>query len=381
MQTRHRIGSVIAIRNTIGVLVQIVLIGFVCLGLYRVTQWGRFVDWAGLGLACTSFVGGYLVLRRWFARVSGKREVLRAALVVVAVGVLVAWSVRMPLAMGSGPAGPVVERAAFNTKWSDRPVVVLALGDSISTGFGADAGLGYFDLLLENHEGEHPAMRGIDLRSVYPNLTRRDFAANSTRSQQHESVIAALPVEDDAFGIVCITTGGIDLIHRYGMASPSEGAMYGATLEQARPWVRGFEQRLLRMVELLRTKFPAGCAVFLATIYDPTDGVGDIENAPTFVPLPRWPAGLGILRRYNRAIRRVAAELPHVHLVNVHRTMLGHGIHCDDESAAYYDADDPHYWYYRNLEDPNQRGHDAIRRTFLNAMVKALAPKPASVPR
>ena len=31
-----------------------------------------------------------------------------------------------------------------------------------------------------------------------------------------------------------------------------------------------------------------------------------------------------------------------------------------------YRADDPHYWYYANIEDPNERGYDAIRRIFLN---------------
>ena len=37
----------------------------------------------------------------------------------------------------------------------------------------------------------------------------------------------------------------------------------------------------------------------------------------------------------------------------------------------HYDALDPHYWYYANLEDPNERGYDAIRRLFLIQMSEA----------
>jgi len=32
---------------------------------------------------------------------------------------------------------------------------------------------------------------------------------------------------------------------------------------------------------------------------------------------------------------------------------------------ANYDWHDPHYWYFENIEDPNDRGYDALRRIFL----------------
>jgi len=37
-----------------------------------------------------------------------------------------------------------------------------------------------------------------------------------------------------------------------------------------------------------------------------------------------------------------------------------------------YDSDDPYYWYGSNLEDPNDRGYDAIRRLFLIEVEKVL---------
>ena len=59
-----------------------------------------------------------------------------------------------------------------------------------------------------------------------------------------------------------------------------------------------------------------------------------------------------------------------VRVVPMHDVFLGHGIHCRKIWAAHYHFDDPHYWYAPNLEDPNERGYDAIRRVFLNEIVK-----------
>jgi hypothetical protein len=66
-------------------------------------------------------------------------------------------------------------------------------------------------------------------------------------------------------------------------------------------------------------------------------------------------------------------ERPNVHLVDIHALFLGHGIHCRDHWNKYYREDDPHYWYFANLEDPNDRGYDAIRRAFLMEMCKVFA--------
>jgi hypothetical protein len=61
----------------------------------------------------------------------------------------------------------------------------------------------------------------------------------------------------------------------------------------------------------------------------------------------------------------VAAKHKTVHVVPVHETFLGHGIHCRQFWRANYDWRDPHYWYFENIEDPNDRGYDALRRIFL----------------
>jgi len=102
-------------------------------------------------------------------------------------------------------------------------------------------------------------------------------------------------------------------------------------------------------------------------IYDPTDGVGDAQSAG----LPPWPDGLKILNAYNEASRAVAGRRRNVHVVPLHAAFLGHGIHCVQFWNRHYRPDDPTYWYGQNLEDPSDRGHDAIRRLFLIEITKA----------
>ena len=92
--------------------------------------------------------------------------------------------------------------------------------------------------------------------------------------------------------------------------------------------------------------------------------------------MPAWPDGKAIHTAFNAAITECAERHAHVHLADMYSVMLGHGIHCRDRTNPHYDADDPSYWFYINLEDPNQRGYDAIRRVFLNGITDALRGQP-----
>ncbi|TWU31766.1 hypothetical protein Poly41_60010 [Novipirellula artificiosorum] len=270
--------------------------------------------------------------------------------------------------VGAGPAGPALDAIAFTQVWSDQRVQVIGVGDSITAGLGArSTSHTFFNRLLENPNDEFTDMKGVCLSEVLPHLTSENFAISGSESCTHAEVIAdTIPVYPDAYGIVLMTTGGNDLIHSYGRSEPRECAMYSATLEQALPWIESFRTRLARMLDELTAKFPKGCEIYLGDIYDPTDGVGD---APS-VFLPHWQDGLAIHSRYNDVITEVAAQRDHVHVVPLHQTFLGHGSHCRQFWRSTYDANDPHYWFYTNIEDPNDRGYDAIRRIFLKTIVE-----------
>ncbi|MEW4565918.1 SGNH/GDSL hydrolase family protein [Bremerella sp. JC770] len=270
--------------------------------------------------------------------------------------------------IGSGPAGPDVADQPFAETWSNRPVILVGLGDSITAGLGADSpDRTFFQRMVENPSDEFPDMRGKSLSIVLPNLTAKNLAISGSTSREHLHVIEdRMPTHDaEVFGLVVMTSGGNDLIHSYGQRPPKECAMYGATLAEAEPWIASFRERLGTMLDKITASFPGGCEIYLADIYDPTDGVGD---APS-VYLPHWPDALAIHGRYNEVIRQCIAARENVYLVPLHETFLGHGSHATQFWRSTYVADDPHYWFYENIEDPNDRGYDAIRRVFLNEII------------
>jgi lysophospholipase L1-like esterase len=270
---------------------------------------------------------------------------------------------RFALPTGRGPAGPALGREAFAKPWSARSILVVGLGDSVTAGFGARKGYGYFDRVITNAPEDSAEVQRLSLAAVLPNLQFTNLAVSgSTSAELIKDQLAHLPTAgSNVLGIVLITTGGNDLIHNYGRTPPRDLAMYGAGLEQARPWISNFEKRIEEIIKEVSSRFPGGCHIYLANIYDPSDGVGDLRKAG----MPPWPDGVRILGEYNRLIAQTAARHPHVHLVNIHDLFLGHGLYCTHFWRAHYDRQDAHYWYYSNLEDPNERGYDAIRRLFL----------------
>jgi lysophospholipase L1-like esterase len=271
---------------------------------------------------------------------------------------------------GNGPAGLAVPLEPFERSWTERKVLLLGIGDSVTAGMGSTRGHSYFERLVTNPADEGDDMSGRSLSRVLPGLLTRNLAVSGSNSLQHAQWVGEKLEKqpDDVFGIVVMTSGGNDLIHWYGRTPPHEGAMYGATLQQAQPWIVNYENRLDEMFRLLKARFPGGCLIFIADIYDPSDGQGDPES----VRLPAWPDVLAIHAAYNAAIHRAAQRHSCVRVVPMYNEFLGHGIHCRKFWRAHYRRQDPHYWYAPNLEDPSDRGYDAIRRVFLNAIVKEI---------
>jgi lysophospholipase L1-like esterase len=269
--------------------------------------------------------------------------------------------------IGIGPAGPVVPSEPFEHPWTTHKVLLVGLGDSMTAGFGVPATHSYFARLAKNPDDEVADMRGRCLSAVLPRLETRNLAVSGTTSPEHLEKAERLEKQPpDVFGLVVMTTGGNDLIHSYGRMAPREGAMYGATLDQARPWIEAFRRRLGTILDRVEAAFPGGCLILLGDIYDPTDGVGDISRTG----LPAWPDAPAVHGAYNDVIHSVAASRSSVCLVPIQAEFLGHGIHCTQFWSEHYRSDDPTYWYAANLEDPSDRGYDALRRLFLLEILK-----------
>ena len=106
-------------------------------------------------------------------------------------------------------------------------------------------------------------------------------------------------------------------------------------------------------------------------IYDSSDGVGN----PAAAGLPLWPHMVNVHDAYNEVIVAAAAGRDNVHIVDMHREFLGHGVLCIQWWREHHRREDPRYWYFASLENPNDRGYDAIRRSFLIKMAKTLPQK------
>lgn len=232
--------------------------------------------------------------------------------------------------------------------WSQRPVALVGFGDSLTKGEGANPGASYFERLAR------------ELSPRFPRLKVENLAISGSTSASLERRMTSRSFkkrDPQTLGWVVITIGGNDLVHRYGFFPPTECGMYGATFEQARPWIANFRDRLDRVVKDVEAHFPGGCQIFLANIYDPSDDRGDIENAPAEVKLPAWPEVRPIFEAYNAVLAEMPKRHPNVHLVDLHTPFLGHGFH--HGANAYWFAD---------LEHPNDEGHLAVAQAFLKTM-------------
>src|SRR4051794_6586711 len=71
------------------------------------------------------------------------------------------FSLQRPI--GQGPAGHSISIHSFQGRWSDKPVLLLGFGDSVTAGFGASKGHSYFERLVKNPENEFSDVKGVCL--------------------------------------------------------------------------------------------------------------------------------------------------------------------------------------------------------------------------
>ncbi len=88
------------------------------------------------------------------------RIVLVAFAVVAIAGALAYRHYWLARPVGEGPAGPTVPREPFGRPWSDRKVLLVGLGDSVTGGFGVGEEHSYLGRLVENPRDEWPELNG-----------------------------------------------------------------------------------------------------------------------------------------------------------------------------------------------------------------------------
>lgn len=222
----------------------------------------------------------------------------------------------------------------------------VALGDSMSIDAYPGPGLGGPSLLHRNRDDVHPAFAGRDLVSLDPATTFVNLARDGATTHDVLRVLADQCPRVAGPTLVTLTVGGNDLL---GGTFRASGQSPGEVVA-----------RIARIVDDARRRLDPQL-LLVATVYDPTDGVGDL-----WVPGQPHRKALAGLHALNDAIRELAARTDGVALAEVHDHFLGHGSHHDDPTNPHHDPDDPTCWVKLGIE-PNERGGSELRRVFWSA--------------
>jgi lysophospholipase L1-like esterase len=218
----------------------------------------------------------------------------------------------------------------------------VALGDSISTDDYPGEARGAASLFYQNLDSLYPEFAGKDLRHLYPGIAFSNLAVDGASSSDvlHRQLTKA-PAKEAGRTVVTLTAGGNDIL---SAGDPAAEIIF----------------RLQTILSELQARYP-DCVILLGTVYDPTDGVGDL-----FESRAKLERELKILDELNSWIR--SNEKPgSILILEIYRHFLGHGSHCKDPQNPFYQKNDPSLWYVLNIE-PNARGAYEIRRLMWAAL-------------
>jgi lysophospholipase L1-like esterase len=227
-------------------------------------------------------------------------------------------------------------------------VSYVALGDSMSIDAYPGPGLGAASLLYANDDARFPDLAEQDLRTCAPGIAFTNLARDGATTHDVRRIVDETPVPP-APALVTLTVGGNDLLRdvlRLGPRSATD---------------------LARRIEALVGHVVARWApvlLLLATVYDPTDGVGDLWSRGQ-----PHRAALRALEHVNDAIRGLEGR-ERVVVADVHARFLGHGGHHADPSNPHHDPTDPSCWMTLGIE-PNERGGSEVRRSLWAALARA----------
>jgi lysophospholipase L1-like esterase len=232
----------------------------------------------------------------------------------------------------------------------------IALGDSMSIDtypalecdLEPTTPLGAAAMLYRNYPDRWPDFADNDLSSRNAKLQFANLAEDGATTwdlldqsfMSHLAKYRAEPV------LITLTLGGNDGLQ---MLRVEHATAAGLTSQ-----VASIVERYKRVLSQLRAGFPHGTFI-LNTIYDPTDGSGNIPGIPNFSDK------LPFLRYINDQIRECAQE-PRTLIADVYKHFWGHGLSASPE--------DRWYWAPSPIE-PGARGASEIRALWLQTLREA----------
>ena len=220
------------------------------------------------------------------------------------------------------------------------PELYLAIGDSISTGYGlSDVSLSFVNLLYQNNGIAYPSEVGEDLSTKYPGIQLLNLAVPGSKSfDVINSQMPSVPTGNGSPRFVTLIIGGNELINSCG-TTVCDGAVFGCTAAEGTSFSFNFKARVEnQIVKVLQNAsvYPRLQKIVIGNIYDPTDGTGLAAYG--------WPASEAVLAQYNQRILEIANETGAV-LVDDYTLFLGHGTGYNNPANPNYDSADPTFWY------------------------------------
>jgi lysophospholipase L1-like esterase len=235
----------------------------------------------------------------------------------------------------------------------NRPVVYVALGDSISIDhYAGGEGRGGASLLARNRDDDFPDWRRRDLATLdstarYHLLATDGATTNTLLNLQ----LPQLETSTIAPSVVTLTVGGNDLLGAYG------------DTPRAREVVSVVRMRVGQALGRLRRALrQPSDPVIVGTVYDPSDGTGDASQ----LGLPPWPDVVDLLAELNAELREVAAEHG-ARVADIHGCFLGHGLRAGNPAQDDARPVNRDLWFC-NVIEPNAWGASRIRAAFWEAL-------------
>lgn len=236
----------------------------------------------------------------------------------------------------------------------------LSIGDSMSIdaypyfelskdNLDVPQNVGAASLLYQNVPEIWPEFEGRDLRSLFPDLFFKCVAMDGATTHDFISgeYLEPFMIYKDKAVLVTLTLSGNDLLRMMNRK---------LTVVAQEREIEAIWQRYERVVSLITGAFPKARMV-LTTIYDPTDGSGELPGYPKFTEY------LGSFSKTNDFIRDCAAKSGFA-LADVHKHFLGHGLSAEKDQRWYWEP---------NPIEPSARGASEIRRLWLEALGQSYA--------
>jgi lysophospholipase L1-like esterase len=222
----------------------------------------------------------------------------------------------------------------------------VALGDSMSIDdYAGGPGRGAASLLHRNRDGDFPEWAGRDLATsgTGVEVLARDGATAT------DVLLNQVPRIEQTPELVTITMGGNDLMVAYGNTEAAEAAIAEV--------IATGDAILARLGAVTGN----GGRILLTTVYDPSDGTGQIPTAGL-----SWPQAPALIHALNAALADLAQRHGAV-LADVHARFLGHGLHAGDPAQPDARPSNRHLWYCGVIE-PNAWGAHEIRSAWWQAL-------------